>query len=83
MSEITAPGGSNGRADVLRLALSDGASRLTPTVGSADITVGELHYTDCGDGPALVFLHGVLMSGSVWDLLLVMIVRIHQKPSLG
>ena len=66
--ETAGHGRSSGRADVLRLPLSDGESRLTPAVGSAAITAGEIHYTDCGNGPTLVFHHGVLMAGSVWDL---------------
>ncbi len=33
----------------------------------ASIAAGEIRYTDRGSGPTLVFLHGVLMDGSVWD----------------
>lgn len=35
-----------------------------PTV---DIAAGRLHYTERGDGPAVVLLHGLLMNNTVWD----------------
>ena len=30
-------------------------------------SAGPIAYTDSGGGPAIVFLHGMLMDGSLWD----------------
>ncbi|MGN0042101.1 MULTISPECIES: alpha/beta fold hydrolase [unclassified Rhodococcus (in: high G+C Gram-positive bacteria)] len=35
-----------------------------PTV---DLAAGPIHYVEHGDGPAVVFLHGLLMNHTVWD----------------
>ena len=32
------------------------------------LTHGTVHYRDQGSGPVLVLVHGLLVNGSVWDL---------------
>ena len=44
-----------------------GTTRMNPAVHVARLQDGDIQYNDVGEGPTLVFLHGVLMSGSVWD----------------
>ena len=34
-----------------------------PTV---ELSQGRIHYTEDGEGPAVVLLHGVLVGGSLW-----------------
>jgi len=33
----------------------------------ATLTAGTVHYRDIGDGPPIVFLHGLLTNGSLWN----------------
>ncbi len=32
-----------------------------------ELSPGTVHYRDEGHGPAVVFIHGLLVNGSVWD----------------
>lgn len=50
----------------LRSAEAAGGPRQ-PTRSVVDLTAGDVEYEDTGgDGPVLVFVHGLLMDGSVW-----------------
>ena len=42
-------------------------SRARRRHGTAQLSMGPIDYVDVGTGPTLVFLHGVLMAGDVWD----------------
>jgi pimeloyl-ACP methyl ester carboxylesterase len=37
------------------------------TEGSVDLSCGRIHYTEVGDGPPLVFVHGFLANGRLWQ----------------
>lgn len=45
------------------------ASRLSSSaeVKSVELASGSIEYRDSGTGPVIVFLHGLLMDGSLWD----------------
>jgi pimeloyl-ACP methyl ester carboxylesterase len=36
-------------------------------MSSVDLAHGTVYYRDCGNGAPVVFLHGYLMGGSIWD----------------
>jgi len=38
-----------------------------PSRGAVSLPAGTIHYGDVGSGPPVVFLHGYLMNGRLWD----------------
>ncbi|MBO2446112.1 alpha/beta hydrolase [Actinomadura barringtoniae] len=36
-------------------------------MSTVELSAGTIDYTDSGDGPVLVLLHGLMMDGSLWD----------------
>jgi pimeloyl-ACP methyl ester carboxylesterase len=45
--------------------MSDGGNIMS--VREAELSAGTIEYTDSGDGPVIVLLHGLLMDASLWD----------------
>jgi pimeloyl-ACP methyl ester carboxylesterase len=39
----------------------------TMDANELELSSGTIEYADSGEGPAIVFLHGLLMDGSLWD----------------
>lgn len=46
-------------------ATTDGAQTFKP--GVAETSAGRIHYREAGSGPALVFVHGWAVNGTLWD----------------
>src|SRR4051812_9489402 len=34
---------------------------------SIDLSCGRIHYTEIGEGPPMVFVHGFLVNGRLWE----------------
>lgn len=46
---------------------TDGPRTATFTPGVAEIPAGRIHYREAGSGPALVFVHGWAVNGTLWE----------------
>src|SRR5262245_57016573 len=51
---------------VLLEVLRRGAEMTFGTGRQVELTQGTIHYRECGEGPPVVFVHGVLVSADLW-----------------
>ena len=51
---------------------------MNPSMKTIALSQGTIRYRDAGQGPAIVFVHGLLVSGNIWRKVIPHLAKSHR-----